>query len=630
MLSTGIFVGTLTIPGVAQPKAEPAAAPPAAAGGPAFVVGRAINVAAGWNRVRYSLPKDTGPVLDPPYIRNQDWTDEEKPEDFAYIKQLGFNSVRFMVEPTPFVQFSGTRLDALYVELKATVQQMLGAGLKVIIDLHTIYPDRLGFVNSGEQTAEYLNYRSMVQRVAGLAAMFDPSTVALELQNEPRNFSCAPGTGWNKYQPDLLAAARAAAANTTIILTGGCAGGIEGLLNVEAAQLADPNTLFSFHYYNSLLFTHQGADWTGFEYFVREVRYPSTNNGSFDSIWLPTKARIEVAPLSAETKARLLKEGEDWLRFHLWKGFTRSTIDADLRRVSEWAQRNNVAANRIFMGEFGVIRPKRTDVAGTWRPYADDRAQWHRDVRELAEQSGFSWAAFSYMGNFGIMASNDLRIGTPRFADPALVSALGLSGPSPTTTTTVMATTTTLASTTTTTTVPATTTTTTVPATTTTATTVPGTTVPGTTVAIRPVLDGRRVRLISTCDKTKAIDIKGWNKNPGAVAQLYWTNDQANQRFTFRGISLDRYQLIGDDSGLPIGAAADQAGSAIVLRPASDSGDVWKIVGRPSGIAEFRLASNENFTLDVTGPGTINASPLQLSPVAPEACGQKFKLVWLN
>jgi endoglucanase len=581
--------------------------------GVAFTVGKSINLSAGWNRVRYSLPNDQGVVLDPPYIRAQDWTDEEKPQDFAYIKQLGFTSVRFMVEPTPFVQLNGARLESLYNELDGTIQQIQSVGLNVILDLHTIYPARLGFVDSGNQTPAYLSYRSMVGRMAALVGKYSPSSVALELQNEPKDFSCAPGAGWNMYQPDLLRAARAAAPQTTIILTGGCGGGIEGLLNVDAAAVNDPNSLFSFHYYNSLLFTHQGANWTGFEYFVRELRYPSTKNGSFDSIWIPTKERIEMSSLSADKKTQMLTDGKNWLAFHMSKGFNRSTIDTDMQRVTAWALRSGVPASRIFMGEFGVIRPKRTDTGDTWRPYASDRVEWHADVRKSAEAAGFSWAMFSYMGNFGMMASRDLLPTTPREADLPLIGALGLGpvrvvDPIPTTRTT--------------------TTTTTTTSTTTTTTTVPPTTT--TTVASgNQPLNGRVVRLLSTCDKTKGVDVKGWSREPGSPVQLYWNNEQANQRFVFRGVSQDAYQLVSEHSGLLLGASSEQVGAGITQEAVSPSGNVWKVVGRPNNVAEFRRASNESLALDVVGAQTAANTPLQLAKVN-DSCSQKFTLVWMN
>jgi endoglucanase len=574
-----------------------AASPAPVSNGPTFQVGRSINASAGWNRVHFTGPNDTGPLADPPYWRNQTWTDEEKPEDFAYMKQLGFNSVRFMVEPTPFVQLSGARLEALYAELKTTISQITNTGLNVIVDLHTIYPDRLGFVDSGEATPGFVAYQAMLTRMATLAAQYDPARVALELQNEPRNFSCAVGTGWNIYQPKLFKTARTAAPQTTIILTGGCGGGIEGLLNVNGSEITDSNTMYSFHYYSSLLFTHQGADWTGVEYFVRDIRYPSTKNGTFDSVWNPTEARINASTvLSPATKARMISEGKNWVAFHMSNGFNRAKIAADIGRVSAWAQTHGIPAERIFMGEFGVIRPKRTDAPGTWRPYGDDRIEWHNDVRVAAEQAGFRWAMFSYMGNFGLLSSRDLLAGTPRIAEPALVSALGLGSvpppPRPPVTSPPL------------------------PTTTTTTTVAPP--------ANRQPLDGKIARLISTCDGTKALDVKGWGKTPGAVVQLYWKNDQPNQRFVFRGVSQDRYQLISQHSGLPIGLN----GTAIVQKATSESDDVWKIVGRPNNVAEFYLAANESMALDTTS-ATLETTPLQIAPVNG-TCGQKFTLIWLT
>ena len=62
-------------------------------------------------------------------------------------------------------------------------------------------------------------------------------------------------------QSELLRTARLAAPNLTLVATGACGGMIAGLESVDPAVIADPNVLYTFHFYEPYVFSHQGAPW---------------------------------------------------------------------------------------------------------------------------------------------------------------------------------------------------------------------------------------------------------------------------------------------------------------------------------------------------------------------------------
>ena len=89
-----------------------------------------------------------------------------------------------------------------------------------------------------------------------------------------------------------------------------------------------------------------------------------------------------------------------------------------LDRIVAWATSNGVAADRIFLGEFGALKSDR-QAHGV---RAAERRQWFADVRAEAEARGFSWAVWVYrLGGFALV--NDDR-GVD--VDPVIIDALGL------------------------------------------------------------------------------------------------------------------------------------------------------------------------------------------------------------
>ncbi len=60
-----------------------------------------------------------------------------------------------------------------------------------------------------------------------------------------------------------FAAARASATRLTLVLSGACWGGAEGLAKIDPKDIADDNIIWSFHSYDPFILTHQGATWAG-------------------------------------------------------------------------------------------------------------------------------------------------------------------------------------------------------------------------------------------------------------------------------------------------------------------------------------------------------------------------------
>jgi endoglucanase len=89
-------------------------------------------------------------------------------------------------------------------------------------------------------------------------------------------------------------------------------------------------------------------------------------------------------------------------------------IDQVFDKNLAWARSHDIAPQRIFLGEFGVMRPN-VDPAS--------RRNWLDTVREAAERRNMSWAYWSLEQPSAMGLQTDR--GTGAF-DPLILDALGM------------------------------------------------------------------------------------------------------------------------------------------------------------------------------------------------------------
>jgi endoglucanase len=75
-----------------------------------------------------------------------------------------------------------------------------------------------------------------------------------------------------------------------------------------------------------------------------------------------------------------------------------------LGQVAGWARNNGIPNNRVFIGEFGVLRPTH-DASGMPRPGA---ANWIAAMVAAARQQGFMWAVFDLDTSFAVECDQKL------------------------------------------------------------------------------------------------------------------------------------------------------------------------------------------------------------------------------
>jgi aryl-phospho-beta-D-glucosidase BglC (GH1 family) len=334
------------------------------------------------------------------------------------IRSAGFDFVRMPIDPAMYLwPANRDKWDKLSAGVKEAIRRLSAADLKVIVDLHAM-PAFEGWKSMGSQTyvggeQAFSDYLKLVDHMGRAIAGEDPSRVLFEPMNEPV-IDCDSVSGKNARWPRMLAqmheTARKAAPAIPIILSGGCWGGALGLSAIDSRTIQDANVMWSFHSYEPFIFTHQAATWTdGPESFVSGLDYPP-NRKQWRSVLAAADNRIAKSKHNKSEKAKLKKE----LRYNLQKYFRapRKELDQDFALVKRWAKKNNIAPNRILLGEFGSHRVGVSDAS---------RARYLHDTRVKAEKAGYPWAAWTWRGTFGLGITE-----TATEISPLVRSSLGL------------------------------------------------------------------------------------------------------------------------------------------------------------------------------------------------------------
>ncbi|MCU0830540.1 MAG: glycoside hydrolase family 5 protein [Rhizobiaceae bacterium] len=346
-----------------------------------------------------------------------EWRRTVTADDLAALKAKGLDFVRMPVDPGVFVApAAAPHQDRLLVEIDSAVALIRDAGLNVIVDLHTIpggdaRPATIETVTADDEAfARYTDKAAMLAR-----RLNGRNGVALELINEPV-MDCETGEArWPAMMDRLHAAARDAAPDLPLVVTGACWGGPEQLAALTPKVTSDPLTLFSFHSYAPFLLTHQGATWAGdFIPHVTGIPFPPDRYGK-------TGLRTAVNGVKERMKRDAPTARVPGLLSYLDELVAEIDTPAELEAVMAkpmdaavaFAAVNAIAPSRILMGEFGMIRQE----WGNAYVLPDEwRVDYIRAKRALAEERGFGWAIWGYSGAFGV----EQGFGGERLSDDVL------------------------------------------------------------------------------------------------------------------------------------------------------------------------------------------------------------------
>jgi len=261
---------------------------------------------------------------------------------FTKIRQAGFSTVRIVLQSFGHMDAHNRLPQKWFDTLDWAINGATHAGLNVIVDEHDYDPcsehpdvchDKL--IAFWTQVAHHLRKRD--------------NHVLFELLNEPH----APldAAKWNAMLKDLIPLVRKTNPTRTLIIGPTQWNNLHQLDTLELPE-KDRHIIVTFHYYDPMRFTHQGASWV-----------PGLRDVS------------GVTCCTAEERAR---------------------IDSDFDQVAAWSKEHE---RPILLGEFGAREGG--DMAS--------RVAWTSAVARSAERHGFAWAYWQFDGDFVVwdMKKND-------------------------------------------------------------------------------------------------------------------------------------------------------------------------------------------------------------------------------
>jgi endoglucanase len=218
--------------------------------------------------------------------------------------------------------------------------------------------------------------------------------VLYEVLNEPHGISTA---SWGNIQGQVINEIRTYDNRHTIVVGGSGWNSYNELQYLPV--YADTNLIYTFHFYDPMVFTHQGATWvTPSLAPLSGVPFP------YDSDSMP------VCPA-------ILKG--TWVESNLQNYSnigTSAWIDELINKAITFRSQRKV---RIYCGEFGVYDLNSNNT---------DRCRWYKVVRQYLENNNIQWTSWDYKGGFGLFTkgSNELF---EHDLNVSLLDSLGLNVP---------------------------------------------------------------------------------------------------------------------------------------------------------------------------------------------------------
>jgi aryl-phospho-beta-D-glucosidase BglC (GH1 family) len=273
---------------------------------------------------------------------------------FQNLAALGLDHVRIPVSPeflftdTTYAQFNTKNV----LFLDKTIRTANQSGLTVILDLHP----------------HSLEYKSTVDHIEDIWRMlaihykhFDNKLV-LETLNEPKMDNLPD---WYALQTRAVSSIRAIDSTHRVMVDSPYRGYYSGMAQIKPLNYS--RLIYSFHYYNPMVFTHQGAVWAPPYGQLKNVPYPIS--------FIEMLKLASTISSGIDLTGTLLKNPTD---------YNRQTLAREIAAANSFAVKYKLP---VYCGEFGVY---------TKAP-ATDRIRWYKDMIDVLHQNHIGFALWDYL-----------------------------------------------------------------------------------------------------------------------------------------------------------------------------------------------------------------------------------------
>jgi endoglucanase len=283
-----------------------------------------------------------------------------KSSDFELLKLLGFKSIRL---PVAFEYYENGNISdgQIFSHIDNIVSQCSLYGFKLVIGYH------YGNFNEKNYRAETNTAISLWLKLAKRYKKVSGDKLFFEIYNEPPHMD--PQI-WKDAAYNIVTAIRTVDKDRTLIVGASNYNSIYELSRF--VRLADENIIYTFHFYEPFLFTHQGAEWVGDQESTVGVPFP----------YSAEKFPI-INPKAKNT------DGEKNYNEYPIDGNEQSVRDK-LQLVKNWGDKYDVP---LLCGEYGV-----------YNKYADQdsRCRYIKTVRQTLKALKIPGMIWDYNDSFSI------------------------------------------------------------------------------------------------------------------------------------------------------------------------------------------------------------------------------------
>lgn len=244
-------------------------------------------------------------------------------------------------------------------------------GLNIILDLHRT----AGYAFHSLETNKLFESNTLQERFIGIWKAFAKGyrkygdNVAFELLNE----IVEPNSDrWNMLSKRAVEAIRLIDPDRVIIIGGNYYNSVNALKELD--NINDDKLVYTFHFYEPHLFTHQGASW---EKAMKELDFQVSY------------------PLGANDYANYMRLSDSFRKsYYINDNMGKDYLKEALKPALEFAEERKVA---LYCGEYGTIETA---------PISS-RLHWHEDLISLLIEYGIGRAVWSYkLMNFSMVDIN--------------------------------------------------------------------------------------------------------------------------------------------------------------------------------------------------------------------------------
>ena len=318
---------------------------------------------------------------------NNIWMGHINDRHFSFLASIGVDVVRIPMQFGYFVENTSTYKfqQAFFDRLDETIDLAEKYGMHIIVDNHIWewydkQPDPEAALKAvWLQVAEHCKNRS--------------TKVVYELFNEP------DGSYWHEHWHDvqgrLLEAVRTVDTKHTVIVTP-----TNYKTIADMPEYADDNIIYTSHFYEPFVFSHQGGSWTRLRTIGGMLSFPY--NPATDDIAAAVQKVKDIDVNSPEIA---------WVEAYPTTGTVENVHSILKKDIDEVARRGS----KLYIGEFGTLK----------YPASESRCNWLRTVASYCRQNGAAYTVWTYAGDFGIFKTDALDLNLPGDLDMDVAAALG-------------------------------------------------------------------------------------------------------------------------------------------------------------------------------------------------------------